>query len=224
LHDLLADVRRRLESLAGASVPEVRAARRGVSARLAGESGERVIETAIALVREGLPVGRFFAYELVQHHREAPSALRLRDVEALGEGMASWGDVDAFAAYVAGPAWREGRVSDAAVRRWAASPDRWWRRAALASSVPLNNRARGSTAPHGDAPRTLDVCTRLIGDRDDMVVKALSCALRELAKRDPAAVRAFLSEHRARLAARVVRETENKLRTGLKVPGSRGYR
>jgi 3-methyladenine DNA glycosylase AlkD len=57
---------------------------------------------------------------------------------------------------------------------------------------------------------------QLLEDRDDMVVKAMSWALRELAKRDPGAVRAFLSKHGARLAARVRREVGNKLTTGLK--------
>jgi len=51
-----------------------------------------------------------------------------------------------------------------------------------------------------------------------MVVKALSWALRELAKRDPQAVSAFLTEHEAALAARVVREVRNKLTTGRKNP------
>ncbi|MCP4661176.1 MAG: DNA alkylation repair protein [bacterium] len=48
------------------------------------------------------------------------------------------------------------------------------------------------------------------------VVKALSWALRELAKRDPEAVREFLAEHRGTLAARVVRDLTDKLTTSLK--------
>jgi len=51
-----------------------------------------------------------------------------------------------------------------------------------------------------------------------MVVKGLSWALRELAKREPAIVRDFLSENKNRIAARVIREVGNKLETGLKNP------
>jgi 3-methyladenine DNA glycosylase AlkD len=58
----------------------------------------------------------------------------------------------------------------------------------------------------------------LIDDRDDMVVKALSWALRELAKRDAAAVEGFLSSNGSTLAPRVIREVRSKLRTGLKNP------
>jgi 3-methyladenine DNA glycosylase AlkD len=62
----------------------------------------------------------------------------------------------------------------------------------------------------------LCICTELIADRDDMVVKALSWSLRSLVWHDPAAVTAFLDEHQRDLAARVLREVNNKLNTGLK--------
>ncbi|MBV9905744.1 MAG: DNA alkylation repair protein, partial [Alphaproteobacteria bacterium] len=62
----------------------------------------------------------------------------------------------------------------------------------------------------------LAIATMLIDDREDMVVKALSWALRVLAARDPGAVRQFLDQHADRLAARVKRETLRKLTTGKK--------
>ena len=58
----------------------------------------------------------------------------------------------------------------------------------------------------------------LVDDHEDMVVKAMSWALRELVVHDPDAVRAFLQEHENILAARVKREVRNKLTTGLKNP------
>jgi 3-methyladenine DNA glycosylase AlkD len=61
----------------------------------------------------------------------------------------------------------------------------------------------------------------LIADRDDMVIKAMSWALRELSKRDPNAVRRFLNERHDVIAARVMREVRNKLSTGLKNPKQR---
>ena len=53
---------------------------------------------------------------------------------------------------------------------------------------------------------------------DDMVLKALSWALRVLVQHDREAVEAFLAEYDDVLAARVVREVRNKLETGLKNP------
>jgi 3-methyladenine DNA glycosylase AlkD len=81
--------------------------------------------------------------------------------------------------------------------------------------VPLNTKARGGS---GDAIRTLKICETLIADRDDMVVKAMSWALRALATRDPKTVRTFLRTHGTALAPRVIREVNNKLNTGLKNP------
>jgi 3-methyladenine DNA glycosylase AlkD len=49
-----------------------------------------------------------------------------------------------------------------------------------------------------------------------MVVKAISWALREAAKRDAAAVKQFISKHEDRLAPRVLREVRSKLLTGRK--------
>jgi 3-methyladenine DNA glycosylase AlkD len=73
--------------------------------------------------------------------------------------------------------------------------------------VPLNSRARGGT---GDARKTLRVCRLLLCDPDEMVVKAMSWSLRELAKQDPKVVEAFLVKEGARLASRVKREVLNK--------------
>jgi 3-methyladenine DNA glycosylase AlkD len=98
------------------------------------------------------------------------------ELERFGRGIDSWGAVDMFACYLSGPAWREHQVPDKLIHNWARSADRWFRRAALVSTVPLNSKARGGK---GDSKRTLAVCASLVADRDDMVVKALSWALRE---------------------------------------------
>jgi 3-methyladenine DNA glycosylase AlkD len=210
--EALADeIDRRIRALPEATTQPVRAIRREYSSRLRDAPGPQALAVAVALVDRH----RWVAYELLYHHPGGLACLGVAEVERLGRGMGSWGAVDAFATYVSGPAWRAGRVADEVVRRWAASPDRWWRRAALVSTVALNLRSRGGT---GDTGRTLDICARLAADGDDMVIKALSWALRELVVWDPEAVRAFLSAHDGELSARVKREVGNKLATGLKNP------
>jgi 3-methyladenine DNA glycosylase AlkD len=208
-----------LQTLRQPTTPAARDVRRTFSRRLRAAPGSLVLDTAVKLVARGGDLERFVAYELVSSHRAARCALTSRRLLRLGKGVASWGAVDSFASYLAGPAWREGQIPTALVQRWARSSDRWWRRAALVSTVPLNNKARGR---RGDAKRTLAICGLLVADRDDLVVKALSWALRELAKRDSAAVRTFLQRHQALLAPRIRREVLNKLTTGLKAPRRRG--
>jgi 3-methyladenine DNA glycosylase AlkD len=155
------------------------------------------------------------AYELLRNHEGAFRSLGEAELEAFGQGMESWHAVVSFARTLSGPAWLHGQVSDAVIHRWAHAEDRWWRRAALVSTVALNVRSRGGS---GDVPRTLAVCRLLVEDHDDMVVKALSWALRQLVVHDRDAVWAFLREHDGALAARVKREVRNKLTTGLKNP------
>ncbi len=208
------DIATRIRSLRSAKTEPVRAVRREFSKRLAKSPAAFVIEVALWLL-DNSSVDRFVAYELIQHHAAAAASVSEKRLERLGRGIDSWGAVDCFACFLSGPAWREHQVPDRLIHQWALSKDRWWRRAALVSTVPLNSRARGGS---GDTQRTLEVCRMLLEDRDDMVVKAMSWALRELSKRDATAVRRFLDEHHDLVAARVAREVRNKLTTGLKNP------
>jgi 3-methyladenine DNA glycosylase AlkD len=214
IEDLAKEIAKRLRALPSSKTEAVRAVRREYSKRLARVPAAFVIELAMRLLSEP-GISRFVAYELVKHHPAAASSLREKQLERFGRGMSEWGEVDCFACYLAGPAWREHQVSDKVIHRWAHSKDRWWRRAALVSTVPLNTKAQGGS---GDTRRTLEVCRMLLADTDDMVVKAMSWALRELSKRDDRAVRQFLIDHRGQIASRVKREVANKLATGLKNP------
>jgi 3-methyladenine DNA glycosylase AlkD len=200
-----------IRALGAPTVESIRQIRRRFSVVIRDWSGEDVLAVALALLdRE-----RWVAYELLDGHPSRLSQLDATTVEHLGGGMDDWGAVDAFARYISGPAWQRGIVADDLIQRWAASENRWWRRAALVSTVPLNLRVAGGT---GDTRRTLDICARLVDDRDDMVVKALSWALRELVIWDPEAVRRFLGAYGGRLAARVRREVTSKLEFGVKQP------
>jgi 3-methyladenine DNA glycosylase AlkD len=215
---LLDDVHARVRRVKSAAIGEIRAVRRAVSRKLRQAEPSTVLALADRLVARDGPFDRFLAYEIITSHRPTLAALRASDLRRLGSRMDSWGDVDTFACYVAGPAWRERQVTDAEIARWARSKDRWWRRAGVVSTVALNSQARGGT---GDAARTLAICELVVDDRDPMVIKALSWALRELSKRSPADVERFLDGHDARLPALVRREVRSKLRTGLKTPRRR---
>lgn len=214
--ELVEEIRDALDEQEDRSTANLRKVRRGFSRQLEVADTELVLDVALGLVALGQPY-RWVGYELVHYHSHALVALDVAMLERLGEGMADWPDTDTFAPLLAGVAWREGQIADEVVHRWARSEDRWWRRAALVSTVALNIKARGGS---GDAPRTLAVCELLVDDSDDMVVKALSWALRSLvqSEADSDEVQKFLEEHDDALAARVNREVSNKLETGLKNP------
>jgi 3-methyladenine DNA glycosylase AlkD len=178
-------------------------------------SPEEVINLCFQLVNFAPPWGRLTAYELIASHPGAINALTEESLIRLGQDLADWASVDTFACYLAGPAWREGRLSTRQIHAWLRSKNRWVRRTGVVCTVALNVRARGG---YGDVDRTLEVCRRVAADRDDMVVKAVSWALRSLVEWDARAVTGFLKTHEAVLAARIKREVGNKLQTGLKNP------
>lgn len=199
----------------GVPVPALRTVVRRLQRELRQTPAEGVLAMARALLDQQVHEARQIAYEVVGSRPDVLLDLDGAAVEALGAGNDNWASVDSFCVFVSGQAWREGRVRDDDVRRWAASHDRWWRRTAIVSTVPLNMRSRGGT---GDTARTLDMARRLAGDTDPMVAKGLSWALRSLAPVDPEAVRAFLAERGDELPSLVRREVSHKLETGRKNP------
>jgi hypothetical protein len=195
---------RRLRAVPATTAP-LRAERKRISRELTHMDRVEMLRLAHDLIGARIP--RFVAYELVLNHWPTLNGLTVGEVESLGDGIASWGDVDCFGCFIAGPAWRIGNLPNRLIRKWARSEDWCWRRAALVATVPLR-----------DSARALSICLPLVDDREDLVVKAFSWALRTVAKYDAVAARAFLAEHRDRLAARVLREVGNKLSTGRKNP------
>lgn len=209
--ELAAEVEEEMLSARSTSVPVLSAIRKNISRKIKLSDRQIVIEAALALISRNR-VHRFIPYELVQNHPAAMEGITWSEVEQLAEGMGSWSEVDSFGCFVSGPAWAAERIRDSKIKTWAKSSDRWRRRAALVSTLALNGRpvVRDSTK------RTLEICQMLIYDRHDMVVKAMSWALRRLGTVDPDASRSFVNRHREQLASLIVREVSRKLETGRK--------
>jgi 3-methyladenine DNA glycosylase AlkD len=167
--NLVAQVEKEILSAGSWRTPVLRATRKSISRRIISWDRHLIIEAALALISRN-QVHRFIPYELVQNHPTAMAGITGSEVERLGQGMASWQEVDCFGCFISGPAWAAGRISDVKVKAWARSTDRWRRRAALVSTLALNGRSLAQNSTE----RTLEVCRLLIADRDDMVVKAMS--------------------------------------------------
>ncbi len=209
---LAQEFRARVDALPERKVPLIRPIRRELSKRIAKAEPDQVLELARLLIALDL---RGWAYEVVHFHRPTLRSLDASTIEDIGQGIADWAAVDTLGGQLTGPAWVNGQIADDDVHRWARSPDVWWRRTALVATTGLNVKTRGG---YGDAPRTLAVCEMLAADHEDMVVKAMSWALRELVPWAPDEVDRWVSDHEEQLAARVKREVRNKLSTGLKNP------
>ena len=210
---LAREIHSRIRRLPVPNTPAVRAIRREFSRRLASAAPDSVVQLALRLLAENSVLLRFFSYEIVSHHRLAWEQLTTADLLKFGKELNSWSAVDSFAMLLSGPMWAQGRLSDKLIATWARSKDRWRRRTALVSTVASSRRGDPD-----DLRRVARICTLLVADRDDMVFKALSWALREMAKKHPDEAGGFLAEHKLALSARVTREVSNKLTTGLKTP------
>ncbi len=190
----------------------MRSVARSAARRMKEQCADNVLSVADELIELDEPGTRMVAFELVYRYRHAREALDWQWLERLGRTLDGWASVDRFGRLLSGPAWQRGQISDARVRMWATSSDFWWRRVGLVSTVALNERHFGN----GDADRTLAICELFVDEPSDLLVKALSWALRELGLRDPEAVVAYIDERKDRLAPRVLREVRNKIETGHK--------
>jgi 3-methyladenine DNA glycosylase AlkD len=205
------------------NTPNLRRIRQKYSKVLAHAAPEQILDFVRYLVshynyREfGFEFGLGFGFgsEIIFYHKTAIKSIGVKELEEFGKQINSWGASDIFAGCLAGPAWRNGQVPDELISSWANSTDFWWRRAALVCTISLNKRSWGG---HGDIHRTLKICRILVSDKNDMVIKALSWALRELIPHDRESAQKFIYGNENVLAARVKREVKNKLTTGVKNP------
>lgn len=182
--------------------------------KVADWTPEDVIELALRLWELGKWNLRWVGADLITRNPGVHKKLSWKDLKKFGDMMDHWGTVDIFHS-LAGPAWKRGQITDKRVLSWTKSPNRWWRRAALVCTVTFNRKSVGGT---GNTEKTLMVCQELVSDRDDMVVKAMSWALRELIPWDRKAVEEFLKTYDDQLAALIKREVRNKLVYGVKTP------
>lgn len=174
---------------------------------------EKLIEFSKKLVDTKVFEANQVAFELLSKNKKANRKLVLTDLEYLGKNMDNWATTDTFSILISGQAWMNKQINNEDVLNWLQSKNRWWRRTAIVSTIPLN---RGKNGKPENTKRTLLFCEKVIDDRDDMIVKALSWALRELSKSDKNAVAQFVNTYHDKLAGRVVREVNNKIKTGKK--------
>ena len=94
--------------------------------------------------------------------------------------------------------------------QWTESKNRWRRRAAAVSLVPIARR--------GDMLEdTFRIADRLMEDRDDMVQKGVGWLLKEASKKHPMEVRDYLLRWRTRTSALVLRYASEKLSSDMRV-------
>ncbi|HEY6345111.1 MAG TPA: hypothetical protein VIY49_26745 [Bryobacteraceae bacterium] len=111
---LVEEIEARVDEMPVRNVPVLRSLRRGYSRRVKALPPEDVVKIAAALIARGR-VPRFIGDELIASRPDALAILDRARLERFGSGISNWDQVDCFACYLSGPAWREGRIDDKAI-------------------------------------------------------------------------------------------------------------
>jgi 3-methyladenine DNA glycosylase AlkD len=102
------------------------------------------------------------------------------------------------------------------VGAWTRAEHLWTRRAALVITLPWARLASPTAVQRAERERVLGWAAGALDDRAWFMQKAVSWWLRELSRRDPERVRAFVGEHGARMLAFARRDALRR------IDGSRG--
>lgn len=197
----------------GVKAPFLREIIKSLRAETISFSVAEKIELALKLIKTDVHEAGQIAYEFIGKDKKLMEEISKEQLYQLNYKLDNWASVDIYSVYIFGVAWRMGKVTDDDLLELVHHNDFWLRRVAVVSTVPLNQKASGGT---GDIERTFLICREVITDYEDLIVKALSWALRVLSKVEPDAVREFIEEHEEQLHRRVIREVNNKLNFGLK--------
>ena len=197
----------------GVTVPNLKQVLKEVKIKMKSRSPEEKLQFMKELVNADIFECQQLAYEFIGKDKMILRILTENDIDELGKNLDNWVSVDYYAALIVGYAWREGIIDIQKVKSFLESDNFWIRRIAIVATVALNQKARGGT---GDSKQTLAVCRLVVDDHVDMINKALSWALRELAKIEKQPVVDFIEKYEDRLNKRVLREVRNKLDFGTK--------
>jgi 3-methyladenine DNA glycosylase AlkD len=156
---------------------------------------------------------RAMAMELLNQYPHHIPSLTWDHFERWRFQVDNWVLADGLGSTVLGP-WLAASPDDRLDYLWylIETEHTWSRRGALVATTPINDGRADSTLPD----MTLELIERVKEERDPMITKAVSWVLRVLIKKHADRVSDYLEKNRDVLAAHVVREVTNKLRTGLK--------
>jgi len=192
----------------GVTVPNQKIVLKELKAKTKHLTGREKLELAKKLVNTNIFECQYIALEYIGKDKKALSELNENDLDEFLINMDNWISVDCYSLYLVGYTWQQNKITTEKIKTYLKSDDFWTRRIAVAATVSLNQKARGGV---GDAKRTLEICALAVNDHQDMINKALSWALRELAPIDKDSVINFINKYENNLHSRVIREVKNKI-------------
>jgi 3-methyladenine DNA glycosylase AlkD len=181
----------------GVATPDLRA----VVRRHAGLPLPGIVRLLASPVHEDRSAALLILCERYRGADEAERARLVRFYLAHTARVNNWDLVDISAPRILGDHLLE--RPRGVLTRLARSPNLWERRIAVVATYAFLRR--------GECDDTLRLAERLLGDRHDLMHKAVGWMLRELGKRDPRALRGFLDAHAARMPRTMLRYALERL-------------
>jgi 3-methyladenine DNA glycosylase AlkD len=171
----------------GIRSPERRRATKATMVHARGASGDELVAFAHACWNEPEREFQYVGVDVLSTNIARLESRHLADIEELVTSKSWWDTVDGLAAWCVGGLVRVDRTLTSEMDRWIDSDDVW-----LARSAILHQLRWGAGT---DADRLFDYALRRAGDSEFFVRKAIGWALRQYARIDPEAVRAFVTTH-----------------------------
>ena len=184
----------------GADTPTLRALSKALAKRVKAD-GDRALRPLVkALWPTGVHELRGVAIALLEYRESALTAADLKYIERMMRESRSWAYIDWISTKVLAPMLLRVDEVRLALPRWAVDDDFWVRRTALLTLMPPVVR--------GQVPFSAFtvLAVPMLGEREFFIRKAIGWVLRAVSEKDPAAVAAFLREHRADVSGLTMRE------------------
>jgi len=166
------------------------------------------LDTAMNLAETLLKTGNLtlasVGLEVLDRFRRKLGPQHLDEFDEWVDHLTNWATTDTLAAHMISASVAGDLSKVERLMTWTGSGNRWRRRAAAVSLVPLARRGIL-------LEEAFNLSDRLMEDEDDMVQKGVGWLLKEASKRHPEEVRGYLLRWRTRAPALVLRIASEKL-------------
>jgi 3-methyladenine DNA glycosylase AlkD len=187
----------------GVPSPQRRVAQKPTLDELAGASGNELIDFARACWSQDERELQYVAGDALRKHQNALSACHLPSLAELITLRCWWDTVDTLAVHTVGPLVARHPELSADMDAWIDSDNIWLARTAILHQLSYKQRT--------DAERLFGYADRRAADTEFFIRKALGWALRQYARTNPEAVRAYVASRSDRLSGLTKREAMKRL-------------
>ncbi len=184
----------------GAPMPEIRRVTRELANRVKAEDDASLRPLCSALWDTGVHELRAIAMLVLERRADVLGARDLTLLERLLRESKSWAYLDWISIKVLAPMLPRVPAVRRKVARWSRDRDFWMRRAAVLILLP---GVKDGIVPFSAFEA---IAVPMLGEREFFIRKALGWGLREVGKRRPGDVAAFLRAHRGEVSGLTLRE------------------